>query len=342
MKNLGIVLGIFLVLAPQYAAAGIEIGEKLSMFGDVRFRIEESETNNVDSDRMRYRARLGAKYTVNENWSMRIRLANNGGSGGAQDTMGNGGAQRDIGVDQAFIIYARDGLNTKFGKVSTDFWAASELVYDGDAQDEGLQVNYNVGPFGFHLGYFIQNEAGSETGNNDDEHYLDAQVTYGQALGDMKLKLAVGIVDFDDDEMDTLPTGALDGDNNDYTTDEAVVVSAQLKGANWRVAADYISGDAEGSDEDTAIVYQGRYKINDSFGVRIYYYDVEANSLPMDGGLTQDNTPGTTSNTEGFRYQIDYNIASNVAADLRYYDMEENSGTAYESERLQVNLNVKF
>lgn len=201
-----------------------------------------------------------------------------------------------------------------------------------------------------HLGYFIYEEEGWENDgapDPDDDTFITAQATYGQNLGDMKLKAAIGIVDIDDE-------------SNSYTSDKHTAVSVQLKGGNWRVAVDYVKGDPENAGafdgEDTATMVQGRYKLNDMFGLRIYRYDVEAFSVPGDGEWSQDNfpNPGSTgvSNFDGMRYQVDIKLASNVALDLRYYDMDviNENMTGAESdailtddrERIQLNLNVKF
>lgn len=142
---LALVLGFS--VAPV-ANAAVEVGENLSLFGDMRLRVEmdDRESGDRERDRIRIRARLGAKYTVNDNWSMRIRLRtesdnNNsphqtlGTSGG-----GNNGRSQDFGLDQAYIQYTRDSFNGKFGKKATDYWANSEVIFDEDTQHEGIQL----------------------------------------------------------------------------------------------------------------------------------------------------------------------------------------------------------
>jgi len=91
----------------------------------------------------------------------------------------------------------------------------------------------------------------------------------------------------------------------------------------------------------------------------LYYYHVEAFAPLGDGTYSQDNwpNPGNTgvSNFEGFRLQLDYNIASNTSVDVRYYDAKQITDDAtlpttssdaimnrQDHSRLQANLTVKF
>jgi hypothetical protein len=106
------------------------------------------------------------------------------------------------------------------------------------------------------------------------------------------------------------------------------------------------------------IVIQKR-KVNDTIGLRLYYFDVEAHAPLGDGTFSQDDfpNPGSTgvSNFEGFRLQLDYKIAKRVNLDVRYYDMERIVDTATlaasasdarfndrDRYRIQANLNIKF
>ncbi len=335
------------ILSSASANAAVEVGENLSLFGDVRFRLEtDDRENGSERDRARIRARLGVRYTVDDNWSMRIRLATGANSANSShQTMGNGGSE-NFGLDQAFIQYDRNAVNGKFGKVATDYWAASEVVFDGDAQDEGAQLGYKLGPVDLHAGYFIETEANWEngpSGNQDDASYGTFQAIYSQPVGDMKLKVAAGMV--------KLSAAS-------YASNKHTSVSAQLKGEKWRIAADYVKGDPEGvgtnDSEDTAIVVQGRYQVTDKIGLRLYHYTVQAYSVPGDGAWSQDNFPNPGSagvtNFKGIRAQVDIKVASNVGLDIRYYDMEPETKTGIlpvdactdERERVQMNLNVKF
>jgi hypothetical protein len=106
-------------------------------------------------------------------------------------------------------------------------------------------------------------------------------------------------------------------------------------------------------------VFESRYKINDTWGVRAYYFHTEAFAVIGDGTFGQDDfpNPGNTgvSNFEGFRLQLDYKVSKRVNIDLRYFDMERivdastlplSASDAIFNEldrsRLQLNINTKF
>ncbi|MDH3973716.1 MAG: putative porin [Deltaproteobacteria bacterium] len=344
------------------AYAGVEVGDNLSLFGDVRYRYEQDDrdhTTKEERDRHRIRARIGAKYTVDENWGLKIRLATKAGSANSpHQTLGDGGSD-SFGLDQAYISYKVADFNAIFGKAAAKYWATTEVVFDGDLQHEGIQLGYKAGPVGFHAGYFIATEAGWTPDNpNDDEIYTTAQVVYGQGFGGLKLKAALGAVSI-----------ANEGDA--LQAESHSTASAQLKGGIWRVAVDYIQSDAD--EEETAIVAQARIKATDWLGFRIYSYSVGAFAAPYDGMASQDNFPNPggsgVSNFDGIRVQADFKLASKVSLDIRYYDMEPKEkvtdnadgtytiaglttkGATYVEEdailtddrtRIQVNLNVKF
>ena len=334
------------------AYAGVEVGDNLSFFGDVRFRIEQDdrESGDRERDRQRIRARVGAKYTVDDNWSLKMRLATGAGSANSpHQTLGGGGSE-DFGLDQAFIQYKRDAFNAKFGKVAANYWATTEVVFDGDMQHEGIQLGYKLGPVALHAGSFIVNEINWEaSGSDDDETFTTVQAVYGQDLGGLKLKAALGAVSI-----------ANEGDT--FQAESHTTASAQLKGGIWRVAFDYMQSDAD--EEETAIVAQARIKANDWLGFRVYSYSVGAFAAPYDGMASQDNfpNPGSTgvSNFDGIRVQADFKLADKVSMDIRYYDMEPiEEGAALttllaanptasdailtdDRTRVQLNLNVKF
>ncbi|MCK4794745.1 MAG: putative porin [Desulfobacteraceae bacterium] len=326
--------------------------ENLSFFGDVRYRFEQDDRDHVtkkERDRHRIRARIGAKYSIDDNWGLRIRLATGANSRNSpHQTLGSGGSE-DFGLDQAYIKYTLYSFNAKFGKVATDYWATSEAVFDGDIQDEGVQINWK-GPITLHAGYFILEEAGWEPDNPDsDVSYTTAQAAYGLDAAGLNIKVALGAVQLKGSATKLL------------ASDSTSTASVQMKGDSWRVAFDCLQGNAD--EEDRGYVAQARYKFTDWFGLRAYYYEIEAFASPGDGTFSQDNfpTPGSTgvSNFEGYRVQADFKAAKNVSIDLRYYEMQPiregaelallqamspNSDALLgdERSRYQLNLNLKF
>ncbi len=243
--------------------------------------------------------------------------------------------------DRAYIGYTpAAGLMLRGGRMPLNFWQQNEQWWDTDRNPDGVTVSYNANGFTLNGGYFILDEGGW----GDDSDVFMYQAVYSGETGGLGFTGAAGGASVD------APAGI-------YQGEQYWIVSGQLKGERWRVGADYIASDADA--EDTAYVLQGRYKLSDALGLRLYYYNVEAFSMLGDGTYSQDNwpNPGNTgvTNFEGFRYQLDYKIAGNTKLDVRYYDGERITDPAVlpatgsdavmsdrDRNRLQVNLTVKF
>ena len=333
------------------AAVALDADGKVKVFGDMRLRMEtdkQTTSGDVDRnrDRTRYRARIGASYQPNDAWSGKIRLATTSNQNSPHVTFSTVGKTADlsIGVDTALLAYTGvENLTLVAGKTPLNFWKQTEVFWDDDINPEAFAVVYQAGPVTLNGAYAMLKDGGWDKESDGTDRSGDitaaiAQIVYNADLGGMKFTGAIGGAKIDD------PDNALTLNSDAHT-----VVSALLKGGVWRFGAEYVAGNAD--EENTAYVVQGRYKINKVFGVRAYYYHVEANATPGDGLFTQDNFPSAqpaADNFKGYRLQLDAKVASNTYIDLRYYDTEAISsdnnyyGQAKSHDRLQLNINVKF
>lgn len=350
---------------PGTAQASITLDEanKVELFGDVRFRFERDDRTNSggtdqDRERLRLRARVGVSFQASDQWSGRLRLSTQSTSlnsphttFGTADTSKNG----DFGLDQAYIAYKpTDPFTLVMGKTAINFWQQSEVFWDLDINPEALAVVFDAGVVTLNAAYVIVTDGSF----GDDVTITTYQAVHNGNAGDLKYTISLGGASTSKDENIGRDT---DGDGTPdvfgFQSDANWIVSAQAKGGLWRVGLDILGGNAD--TEDSAYVLQGRYKLNDKSGLRLYYHYVEAFSLPGDGTFTQDDypNPGNTgvSNFEGFRLQYDYKISKNTALDIRYYDMERIEPTAtlsatasdalindQDRNRIQLNINVKF
>ena len=333
------------------AAIAINADGKVKIFGDVRVRLESDQqttSSDIDRkrDRTRYRVRLGASYRPNDTWSGKFRLATTSTQNSPHVTFSTVGKTADlsIGVDTALLAYSGlENLTLVAGKTPLNFWQQTEVFWDADIHPEAFAAVYQRGPVTLNAAYAMLQDGGWDKNSDGTDRAGDitgavAQVVYSGSAGSLKYTLAAGGLKLDDPDN----TLSLNSDSN-------WSVSGQLKSGPWLAGVDYLNGSA--SDENTAYVIQGRYKINSVYGVRAYYYHVEANATPGDGLFTQDNFPSEKSaadNFEGFRLQLDAKVANNTSMDLRYYSTEaiskENNywGQAKSHDRLQLNINVKF
>jgi len=374
LSGLGVASAVVLIssagVSTVDAAVAVDADGKVKIFGDMRLRMEsDKQTTSADvdrsRDRTRYRARVGVSYQASDAWSGKIRLATGTKLNSPHvdfTTIGRTSADMTIGVDTAYVAYSGvENLVLVAGKTPLNFWQQTEVFWDKDITAEAFAAVYQAGPVTLNAAYaMLMDDVDSDDGSNkkiggwdkksnkdESGNKIDnygeitaaiAQAVYNTDLSNMKFTGALGYARIDD------PDNALKLNSDAHT-----FLSAQLKWGVWRVGAEYIAGNAD--EEDTAYVLEGRYKINDIFGVRAYYYHVEANATLGDGLFTQDNFPSANTsadNFEGYRLQLDARVADNTSIDLRYYDTEsitdDNNyyGQAKSHDRLQLNINVKF
>ncbi len=351
------------VSVPTLASAGVKVDDdgKVSLFGDVRFRVEHDDQTRASGEersrtRYRLRARMGVKYKANDQWSGAIRLStgNNGNSPYMTFNSGTEGeGNSDFSLNRAHIDYSPvKGLTLTGGRMGLKFWQQNEQWWDTDRSPDGIAVVYNTGGLTLNGSYIVLDDGVGGSWGKDITAVLYQAVYTGKA-GGLKYTAAIGGATLSNAELFPDKSGGAVGLQSDSHT----IVSLQAKGNQWLAGADLIQGDAD--VEDTAIVLQGRFKVTDKVQLRLYYYEVEAFSTLGDGMYSQDNWPNPgdngVSNFEGVRYQVDYKIAKNTSLDLRYYDGERIVDTATlpgtasdallndkDRNRLQLNLTVKF
>ncbi len=137
------------VCAP--ASAQEADGGKLKFSGDFRFRAEldrDSQSSDGsqrdDRDRLRFRARFGVNYQIDQRFSLGLRLRT-GSSEATQSphvTIGDELTPKSFSVDKAFAKVGFDGGSLWVGKNSFPFWKQNEHFWDDDATPEGVAGSY--------------------------------------------------------------------------------------------------------------------------------------------------------------------------------------------------------
>ena len=354
--SIGGVFAAALISTTTLADVPLDDGNKVKLFGDMRIRAERDDSEKSsgserDRERLRYRARLGIKYEVANNWLGQMRIATNASSLNSphvnfstvkveNDKVVGDDNDADIGFDQAFIAYTGvDDLTLVAGKTPLNFINSTEVFWDADINPTALAATYKVGKFTFNGAYATLVE-----GNwNDDIDATFAQAVFNTNFAQSELLLTLG--------------GAKVDSGNIFNAENYFMAMADWKTDKVRFITEYIVSDAD--IEDTAYTFQARYSFNNGWGIRAYWLHVEAFSTIGDGTVSQDDfpNPGNTgvSNYKGYRLQLDYNVNPKVAIDLRLYSMKRLTDKALlpesisdaifnenERTRLQLNVNYKF
>jgi outer membrane murein-binding lipoprotein Lpp len=231
----------------------------LSFNGDLRYRNESFDVENVDHDRNRdrIRARLYANYRVNDTITGQIGI-----STGSTDprsgnqTLTDQNQRKDFDLDLAYVTWAPNA-NWKFtaGKQKYPWTRSASLFYDNDVNLEGLSTNFTVGNF-FAAGFYdwLAERALSFSNvtprTNTDSIMFGAQVGYRIPFSDsVKLTIAGSYFDFDGVQgYNTFFGGSSFGNT---TTTSAAVCSRTLAAGTACLASDFnileVTGDLTAS-----------------------------------------------------------------------------------------------
>ena len=167
-------LGILLSMSATPAYAGKKVWEdgdsSLTLFGDMRLRVELDDDSKKDDTRDRWRIRLrpGMKFVYNKTASMGFRLRTATGSiQSPHQTLevGDPSGNQQFGVDRAYFKLKFGGFYVWGGKNGFNIWNPNEVLWDSDLQPEGLALGFKTGGLHIGLSRFIINEAGEASGS---------------------------------------------------------------------------------------------------------------------------------------------------------------------------------
>ena len=125
--------------------------EKVKFSGEFRYRHETIEAENdgkPDRHRNRFRARIGLKTKVNDEWDLGFRFASgNEDPVSTNQTLNSSFATKDFWIDKAYLDFhpeAVKGLHIIGGKMSNPFYKVgkNQLIWDGDLTPEGIAAKH--------------------------------------------------------------------------------------------------------------------------------------------------------------------------------------------------------
>jgi len=162
LKRFSVIYILVMVFASVVqASVVVDSAGKVKVMGDFRLRAEYDERSRADGveqsrNRLRYRARLGVHYQVNDRWSAKIRMATNISSiNSPHVTFGD---DPDIGFDQAWLNYQNGSTNIAAGKQPLNYWNSSEMVWDKDFNPDAISYAHQLGAFKLNAAHVILQE----------------------------------------------------------------------------------------------------------------------------------------------------------------------------------------
>ncbi|HZX23211.1 MAG TPA: putative porin [Woeseiaceae bacterium] len=337
--------------------------DRVAFSGDFRYRWETIDQEGRDSrERQRIRARPAITARVNDTVRAGFGLATGGDNPvSGNQTLGDGGSRKDIGLDQAWFEWTGlPGTRLVGGKFKNPLRRAggNGLVWDDDWRPEGFALDYASGDF-FATALATWLESDSRDG---DELAIGLQGGYAASLGgDDTLTLTAGHYRMDLAGRETLfdPTDSFGNSVNpdgSYLYDFRLVEFAAeyaTRFADLPVAlfADYVRN-LDAGDYDTGWAVGGalgKASAPGSWRVRYNYQDREADSVL--GLLTDSDFAGGGTDGRGHVLSADYAVAMNWIFRLTYYrntlnenavDRGDPGAAELDYDRLQLDLRFKY
>ena len=318
--------------------------DNVKISGETRLRYwnydSEEGSKGSNGDGLKLRTRIWVKGQVNEDWTATAMVEN------TQD-FGDEDGEEDTSFQRAYVNGKVGGLKVQAGRYSYCDYLGG-LIYD-DRMD-GVQVSYGK-DVKLTAGYGKGTDKNGGERNAHDMMYVEA----GTKLGMVDAKAAYYRFDKamywqkTDDDGEVTDKG--------YEADvEIYAISAGLPLAkDLKFAATYLFNESEGryvtNDDDgyvLALNYKGAKAAKPgSWGLWAKWYDqpsgtfvaptFEADDAAADGSFFTDMKGGF----EGYGVGVDYAVAKNMVAQVKYYDLDAQEGDNYR-EVLYAQLNVSF
>jgi hypothetical protein len=345
--------------------------KSLKLYADVRFRVEADRNSNkkmknekrIDRDRLRYRARFGIKYSINDSYEMGMRLRS-GAANNPQSphvTLGNGFQPAAFSIDKAYIKVKSHGFWVVAGKNSMPFWSQNEMLWDADVNPEGISFGgkLKIGektkiiPV---LGYYLLDNQ-----NNITQKFIDfgniyvGQVKLCHKINKDKLSASTGLIN-----------ASMNFDNKmDYRI-WASSLQYKLNGIGLSFGVDYF-GNLTDYSSNTAVVnlhkdqksgYVGSLKYEkEKFMTSFTYAAIQKYAVidlfaqddwaRWDHTTQSGQTHATLSNFKGFELNFKYKFTSQFNTTLRFWNIKgikfEDGGNQLQTgTRIRLDLNMKF
>tara|TARA_B100000214_G_scaffold373008_1_gene352441 strand:+ start:108 stop:1319 length:1212 start_codon:yes stop_codon:yes gene_type:complete len=316
---------------------------KVKVKGDIRLRYQwENTDGGIERNRGRYRARIGLIGKPVDNWEAGIGLAS-----GADDprstneTFDDTFETKDARMDYAYLQYNKDNLMAIGGKFKRKkyLWNATDLMWDGDVNPEGLAAKYsmknNLGKFYVGSGILVIDEAG---GTSEDPYMIYAQL--GQKFKNENFygQLAAQYHSFGEMNLGQEHSAGTNTDDNLGAFGASWELGTETNAGKVAFIGDLYNNIETNTNEDTAYSVGFKWK-KGSWKAKYIYAKVEHNAVP--DFLPDSDRFGGDTGIKGHEFAINYAFNKNVSLGLDYYATQAYDENIHQ-DLLQIDLNMKF
>lgn len=337
--------------------------QNMTFKGDIRLRHQmDWGGSNKTRNRDRMRVRLGVETALFSDVTAAFGLASGAmvAEGDKSPTSTNHTYQAfnkvPVFIDYAYLQYKISDLTISAGKVKgkSAVWNATDLVWDGDINPDGIAVNYNkkfnkeVSMFA-NAGWYVMNEGRKET-LMPDVYIVQPGISYKSGDFSAKVGLAYQQFNMKDRALKSNEAGYIDNNTTDF---RCINPSIELKMNN--LFEDYmisVFGDYVKNIDDSVYKKELEGKVFGlSFGskkiaelgtwqVKVMNRYLEANAIPT--GLGDSDAYGGKSNSEGYEVILTLGITKNLSFGFDYYSMDKINGAEDPKSLAQFDISYKF
>ncbi|MFP4472655.1 MAG: putative porin [Candidatus Omnitrophota bacterium] len=354
--------------------------QTIKLKGDLRLRYQadEKESDTSVRNRGRYRLRLGAYAQPHPDLAvgMRIATGSSNDSRSTNETMGDNFSKDDLWIDLAYAEYTP---TTNFSLIGGKFkrksylWAATDLLWDGDINPEGVSahVSYplmgDTTLFGNAGAWLIDEKDGQSTSDTDPFlHYYQGGMK--MKSGNLDGKLAAIYYGFDGVQGEPLDNSAESNTVIDTVINEkdvgllvydydAVGASAEFgikklfgglpMGIDNRIAVfgDYIQNISDNVEKDSGFAVGAKFghksvKKPGTWQMKYIYAELEKDAF-IDAYPDSDRYGGQTD-IQAHELSWKYAWKKNVTFGLDYYHSDKLDADSDAEDLLQADLLIKF
>ena len=308
--------------------------DNVKITGELRLR-HYNYDGAAGQDKTYLRTRIWVKGQVNEDWAATAMFENTEKVGGSDAGLGG---EESVGLQRAYLNGKLGGMAVQAGRYSfCDF--AGGLIYDN--RMDGVQLSYGKA-------VKLTVGAGQASGGTTTGNATNGNATNGEAdeVAYVNLATKLGVVDasaayykFDGVGEAAKVTGYEDVDVEIYTIGAALPLAKDLKLSGY-----YLINESEVADADDGFVVGLNYKKASaakvgSWGVWAKWYDQPVGTYV---DPTWEASEPTKAGWEGYGVGVDYTVAKNMVASVKYYDLDGQKDSSDDRETLYAQLNVTF
>lgn len=345
--------------------------DKISLYGDIRYRVESIQNQGSkvweDQDRQRVRLRFGFIALPDDYWKVNVRLATGGTDPvSTNQTLGDSFSRKSIAVDIASLEYKVlfNNLTLIGGKMVNPFICVgkSQLIWDGDLTPEGIAGNGKLDLW--ENTSLVLNGGGfwiAENSSTVDPMLYGGQLGFKTELEDIKFLIGGSYFEYTPSlNQSTFIAGSGKGNSTVLAGSNTVFANAfrltegfaeidvpayyLLNLAPVKLYGQVAKNFGTNVDKDNAAFTTGlminKTKAACDWDLGYYYRWLEKDAVV--GGFSDSDFLGGGTNGFGHVVQADYMVTDDVKASVTYFGNQKDIKKQTYYQRLQVDLALTF